>query len=78
MKCIYCGKTIKPGLGANPEDYGLHPFIDWDNVGRVCSSCDIIVTQTDRILKMYLDSGRSSRYYDMLLNHIESFNKIEK
>ena len=78
MKCIYCGKTIESGLGASPDDYGLHHFVDWDSIGCVCGSCDIIVTQTDRILKMYLDSDRSSRYYDILMNHIESFKDLEK
>lgn len=72
--CMYCGKQLVNLLDINnPEDYGLHtPYLDFsDKV--VCTKCDFVVTQTDRLLKAIIDGKDRERDIKLLEEHISYF-----
>ncbi len=76
-KCPYCGRYYT-GYGGNPEDYGLHSFVDWKTVPDVCGECDLVVVQTDRLLKRVVDERMSDDALKMLESHIKDIRRYYK
>ena len=69
--CPYCGKQFGAFCGpANPDDYGLHNFVDWSSVDGTCPECDALVTTTNRIIKNVIDNNYSKESLDRLNHHI--------
>ena len=74
--CLYCKKLLVDcGFGNNPEDCGLHYFVEWHKLPRVCNKCNYIITLTDRYLKRVIDTNVSERSLNDLEEHISSFKE---
>ena len=69
--CIYCGVKLN-GKGGCAEDYGLHtPYIEDFYNKQVCPKCDLIVTQTNRLLKRVIDSNEPDTVIPSLQAHMK-------
>lgn len=73
--CPYCGKRFGMHCGpANPEDYGLHSFVNWSIVEGTCPKCDSLVTQTNRLIKDVIDNDWSEESLKRLKHHINNIS----
>lgn len=54
MRCYYCGCILTPDNRFSADDIGLHS--DTRNK-ECCSSCNKLITQTNRELKMAIDNN---------------------
>lgn len=74
--CIYCGKSLLPKEGNNPEDYGLHtPYINFAGKST-CDVCNIVVTQTNRLLKGIIDSNGGAKEIIQLKGHVNMLSQL--
>ncbi len=75
-RCIFCGRSTN-NYGCNPEDFGLHYFVDW-NEFECCSNCNELITSTNRILSDILKTDNENarlNYFARLENHISHVKK---